>query len=206
VTIPTASDVAAVHEATPGRYRIAVTLAAHAGLRAGEVTGLTRDRVDFLRRQLQIDRQLVSPVAATPRFGPPKSAQSIRTVPLADHVLDEISKHIADYEIHDGGLLVVSDLEAPMARAAFGRMWRQVQADAGVHVRFHDLRHYCASVLLSAGVPIPQVAAMLGHTPAVLLKTYAHVIPGDDDRARAAISKAFSDADFSRTDPATGST
>jgi integrase len=53
-------------------------------------------------------------------------------------------------------------------------------------MRFHDLRHNCATLLLSAGVDPKSVATRLGHSnPAVLLTTYAHVLPSMDDNMAA---------------------
>jgi integrase len=57
--------------------------------------------------------------------------------------------------------------------------------------RFHDLRHTYPSTLLSAGVAIPAAAEFLGHTPAILLGVYGHLMAGDSDRARAAVQAAF---------------
>jgi len=54
------------------------------------------------------------------------------------------------------------------------------------------LRHYHASTLLQAGISPTAVAARLGHTVAVLLATYAHVMPDDDARIVAVLDKAFS--------------
>ena len=46
-------------------------------------------------------------------------------------------------------------------------------------MRFDDLRHTCASLLLSEGVDVVEVAALLGHAqPTVTMNTYAHAIPG----------------------------
>lgn len=56
----------------------------------------------------------------------------------------------------------------------------------------HALRHYFASVLLSEGVSIRAVADYLGHERASFtLKTYSHLMPDDDGRARAAIDAVF---------------
>jgi integrase len=52
--------VEALTEAMPDRYRALVTLAAGTGLQQGEALGLTVDRLDFLRRQISVDRQLVT--------------------------------------------------------------------------------------------------------------------------------------------------
>lgn len=60
--------------------------------------------------------------------------------------------------------------------------------------RFHDTRHTYASVLLSGGVSVAAAAEYLGHTPGVLLATYAHLLPGDHDRARAVVEAAFAEA------------
>jgi hypothetical protein len=52
------------------------------GLRQGECFGLTVDRVDFLRRHVRVDRQLISALGGVPAFGPPKSKAGFRTVPM----------------------------------------------------------------------------------------------------------------------------
>jgi integrase len=54
----TADQVAALAEAMTGRYRVAIWLAAGAGLREGEALGLRTDRVDFLRRRIHVVEQL----------------------------------------------------------------------------------------------------------------------------------------------------
>jgi hypothetical protein len=56
----------------------------------------------------------------------------------------------------------------------------------------HDLRHHCASVLISSGVSIKSVQRYLGHKNASeTLDTYGHLMPGDDDRLRSAIDVAL---------------
>jgi integrase len=56
----------------------------------------------------------------------------------------------------------------------------------------HSLRHLHASLLLEAGLPVPQVSKRLGHaTPAITMSIYAHVMRQDDDAATTAISKAL---------------
>jgi len=57
-------------------------------------------------------------------------------------------------------------------------------------IRFHDLRHTDATLLLRAGVPIKVVAERLGHkSPAFTLATYALVLPGQQAEAAAAFAK-----------------
>jgi integrase len=77
-------------------------------------------------------------------------------------------------------------------RQRFGQVWRYLRARADLPApRFVDTRHTFASVLLSGGVSGPATADYLGHSPAVLLRTYAHLMPADHDRARATVQAAF---------------
>lgn len=59
-------------------------------------------------------------------------------------------------------------------------------------VRFDDLRHAFASLMLSKGVRVDLVSQMLGHSkPAMTLNVYAHLMPGDDTAALAALHRAL---------------
>ena len=72
--------VHALADAVPARYRALVILAAGSGMRQGECPGLTVDRLDFLRRVVHVDRQLVT-VTGRPSFlTAPKTAASVRTI------------------------------------------------------------------------------------------------------------------------------
>lgn len=71
----TAGEVEAMAGVVPDRYRALIVFAAGMGLRQGECFGLTVDRVDFLRRQVRVDRQLVSSLRGVPEFGPPRRAR-----------------------------------------------------------------------------------------------------------------------------------
>jgi integrase len=184
-------EVNRLAEAAPDWFEVALTLGAGCGLRQGEATGLTVDRVDFLRRELRVDRQLVTPAAGDPALGPLKTRTSYRTVPLADVALDGLAVHLERFGTSDGGLLL-HEGGRPMRRQRFGQVWRSLRARAGLpEARFHDTRHTFASILLSAGVSVPATAEYMGHTGAVLLKTYAHLMPDDHDRARGAVQAAF---------------
>lgn len=61
--------------------------------------------------------------------------------------------------------------------------WRYLRARTGIHpnVRLHDLRHFTATRLLDAGVPVKTVSGRLGHArPSTALNVYAHFIPATD--------------------------
>ena len=69
----------------------------------GEVFGLTVDRVDFLRRTLTVDRQLVGISGRVPFFGPPKTAASVRVIPLPTVIVDGLAAHLAAFPTEDLG-------------------------------------------------------------------------------------------------------
>jgi integrase len=203
----TDADVEALRAAAPGWFAVALTLGLGAGLRQSEATGLTLDRVDFLRRELTVDRQLVSPKAGDPTLGPPKSPRSYRTVPLADAVVEALARHVEIHGVGRDGLVLHLVDGRPIRRQHFGELWRQLRARAGLPAaRFHDTRHTFASVLMSGGVSVPAAAEYLGHTPGVLLRTYAHLLPADHERARAVVEAAFAEGSrvtgVSRAQPA----
>ena len=190
----TLEELDCLRSAAPPWFRVALTLGAAAGLRQGEATGLTLDRLDMLRRELTVDRQLVTPPSGAATFGPPKTLKSRRTVPLADVAVDELALHLRDYGTGVDGLVLHEEGRA-IPRQRFGRVWRALREEAGLpKARFHDTRHTYASTLLSGGVPLAAAAEYLGHSPAVLLQTYAHLMPADHARACAVIQAAFTRA------------
>jgi integrase len=167
-----------------------IILAAGTGLRQGEIFGLTLDRVDFLRRTLFVDRQLIGVRGQAPKFGPPKTASSIRTVPLPDVVLHALSEHVRRFPPTgpDAPIFVGSDGQN-LRRSAFGTLWRRTAKEAGVSGRtFHSLRHYYASLLIRHGESVKTVQSRLGHASAAeTLDTYSHLWPDSDDRTREAV-------------------
>jgi integrase len=82
-----------------------------------------------------------------------------------------------------------------MRRNRFGEVWRPAVVKAGLRkgTRFHDLRHYYASLLIRRGASVKAVQSRLGHASATeTLNTYAHLWPDDEDRTRVAIDDEFS--------------
>ena len=188
------AQVEAVRAEMPECLRAAVTLAAGVGLRRGEALGLTVDRVDFLRRQLTVDRQLLKVAGSADVFGPPKTRASVRTVPVPDIVLEDLSRHLATYLAEPDSLVFVNARGRPWSYSRFAEVWRAAADKAGLPegTRFHDLRHHTASLLIAAGCSVKVVQRQLGHASATeTLDTYGHLWPTDEDRVRAAVNRAF---------------
>jgi integrase len=190
---PTVEQIVALTAAAPPMLKAAAVLGAGAGLRQGECMGLGLASIDFLRRAVTINRQLVTPVSGKPYLGPPKTAASYRSIPVADVVLESLAEHAREHGTGEDGLLFRDHHDGPIGRNRFGDLWRSTSKRAGhPTVRYHDLRHFFASVLLSSGVSIKACQLNLGHASAkVTLDTYGHLMPADDDRSRAALQSAL---------------
>ena len=190
-------------EVADPRFRALLVTAVGTGLRQGELFGLRRDRVDFLRRQLVVDGQLVLLTGGPPKLGPPKTQASYRTVPIPDVVLEALAEHfvswpaavVLDAAGAEHELVFASHGGHPIRRTAFhARVWSKTLAAAGIPrgTRFHELRHYFASVLIEGGESVKAVQARLGHASAEeTLNTYAHLWPESEDRTRAVVDAAL---------------
>jgi integrase len=188
--------------AVPARFRAMVTLGAGTGLRQGEAFGLSVDRVDFLRRTLTVDRQLITLAGREPYLAPPKTQASVRVIPLPQVVVDALAGHLAAFPAGEDGFVFTSVEGRPLRRQHFSaRVWRPAVAacdSVPAGTRFHDLRHYYASLLIRHGESVKTVQARLGHASAAeTLDTYSHLWPDSDDRTREAVDVVLGAADMS---------
>ena len=197
----TAAQVQEMADACPDRYRALVVLAAGTGLRQGECFGLSVDRVDFLHRQVRVNRQLVGAKGGVPEFGPPKSKAGFRTVPLPDVVSTVLAEHLARYRRGSSDLIFTSSYGTPLRRNTAGEMWHRAagKAELPEWATFHDLRHFYASLLISRGCSVKTVQRRLGHQSAIeTLDTYGHLWPDSDDETRAAVDHVLAGVDERR--------
>ena len=113
-------------------------------------------------------------------------------IPLPDSVGEALAVHLERFGTGPDGLVFTSATGAPLRRSTWGKAYKAAASTVGVDSSTHDLRHHCASVLISSGVSIKAVQRFLGHKNASeTLDTYGHLMPGDDDRLRAAIDVAL---------------
>lgn len=188
-------QLAALVEALPPRLQALPLVLAYAGLRPGEAIGLTVDRVDFLRRTIRVDRQLVTAARGPAVFGPPKTPSSVRVVPLPDALADILAAHIAAHGTGPDGLLFRSRDGHALRRNTLGDTWQRATKDLDLPPGargWHSGRHTYASAALASGVPVATVSRLLGHASlAETMTTYAHVLPTDSDVARNAAADAL---------------
>lgn len=193
--------VRALIDAADPSFAAAIALGACVGLRVGEAQGLFVSDIDFLRRTVNVRRQLDGRSTVL-KLGAPKTAASVRSVPVPSSVLDVLAAHVKRYGPGREGVLLHQNGEY-LADNAFTWQWRKAQIGVGLEpgaLRYHWLRHAFASSLISAGCSVKAVADAMGHSsPTTTLQTYASLWPGDDDRIRTALASAWKSADSLRT-------
>jgi len=189
LTLLSAGQVADLADEVPRRYRALVLVSAGLGLRQAEACALTTDRVDFLRRKVRIDRQVVTPAKGSAcYFGPPKTPTSNRVLPLPAVVAEVLAAHIAEFGEGGDRLVFTASTGAMLARQTWLSAFSAAAKRLGIDASTHDLRHHAASLLISSGCSPRAVASFLGHKNASeTLNTYAHLWPNDEDRITAAI-------------------
>lgn len=171
--------------ARPQRLYPALHLTAYTGMRRGEVAGLKWSDLDRANQRLSISRTLQS-LAGRPVEFPVKTRTSRRCIDLDDETIDVLARwrrrlgrdglpHDTDdwMFVNPNGRFVNPESISQL----FGRIQRG-QPELTV-IRFHDLRHTHASLLIMDGVPVKVVSERLGHANvAFTMHTYQHLLPG----------------------------
>ncbi|MGY3845283.1 site-specific integrase [Streptomyces hydrogenans] len=191
--VATTEQVWQLYERFEERYRVAVLLGAFAGLRVGEVCGLRRGDVAFDAREIQ-------PAVQYPA-DPLKTEMSRTAIPIPDELLALLPAP-ADGEpatvlAHDDGAQVSTWAIERQVRAL-----RESIPGLPKGFRFHDLRHYYASLLISKGSDIKTVQHRLRHASAkTTLDTYGHLWPDTEETTRAAIGSVMAGMINKTADP-----
>jgi integrase len=118
----------------------------------------------------------------------------MQTILIATRCQDEERAMLGAFW-HNTGLVFRSTTSTPVNRHNLtNRSFKPLLREAGVRkIRFHDLRHTCATLLLSKGKHPKFVQELLGHaTVSITLDTYGHVLPGMDDGLAEAMDDALS--------------
>jgi integrase len=183
---------------TDERWRPMLTVAVGTGLRQGELFGLRRQRVDFLRRTVAVEEQVTTgkgrPPALTSTL---KTPASRRRLPVPDAVTRALSQVLEDRP----------DADAFFLTPRTGSLWRRSHfnetvwkptleaAKLPVELGFHVLRHTYASHLIAAGLHPRVIQARMGHASIVeTMDTYGHLFPDGDDATRQALDQLLGDS------------
>ena len=204
IVIPTEEEIAQLVGEFTGprlaRYRALPLLLVGTGLRIGELLGLQApEDVVMIRREIHVRRQMLQSGA----LGPPKTDMSRRTVRMAPALKDMLAEHLAQFPAHPDGYLFSTASGAPLSYRSWRTVWTNARANCGLeHISNHDLRHTYASALISGGASVKQVQLALGHeSPAITLRIYTHLWPGDEDRTADIIEAKLGDILRTRCGP-----
>jgi integrase len=196
--VPTRAEALAILAGTPLPFRAGVALGL-AGLRIGEVLGMTADRIAIDRREVTVDRQMQ--VIGNERVLTTPKAEKVRTITVPAVVAVELRRHLRE---RPEGILFRGLRGAPMLRRDqfYSSAWRPALKAAGMCApckaagltdpsredgcecrqlafRFHACRHWCASTLLAEGAPLAAVAGHLGDTVETVSRIYVHWLRDD---------------------------
>jgi integrase len=189
---------AAVRHRLHALFAVGVAL----GLRKGELLALRWSDVDLEAGVIYVRQNVQRLPEVGLVYGRPKSSKSRRTVPLPATSVKVLRVHRARQAAEalalgsawpDAGLVFTSTVGTVIEPRNLTRLFDQLTEKAGVRrIRFHDLRHTCASLLLAQGVPPRVVMDVLGHSQiAITMDLYAHVMPTALREAADAIDRAL---------------
>lgn len=183
------------HEKVAGHWmRPIILVAALTGMRRGELAGLAWSAVDLEERRINV-RQQVAVVGYTTHVGKPKTEAGERTIRIdaaTVDVLRKVKRQQARQQLALGEAWANTDdrvftwpdgrpIHPERITAGFGHLVKVTGARAA---RFHDLRHFHASVLLAAGQSMKVISERLGHsTLTITADIYTHLSPETDQSA-----------------------
>ncbi len=164
-----------------------VYVAVMTGLRMGELLGLRWRDVDLGAGRISVRQTCQWLPKRGFIFRQPKTYRSARPVSVASRVVERLrqqrikkaEERLAAGPAYENNDLVFADAVGhPIHPNTLRDAWARITAQAGLRLRFHDLRHIHASLLLQQGVHPKVVSERLGHsTVAVTLDIYSHVVP-----------------------------
>ena len=149
MVLPTAAQVSAVMTGANPGFQAFVAMAAFAGLRLGEAAGLQVAEINFLRRSLDVRRQVQRAGVGAVEVRAPKYG-SERLVYLPDSQLEVLAGHIAQHRPSDDPTrwLFQTTTGPTPHRNTVGHLWRMACQRTGVTgLTLHDLRYCYASGL-----------------------------------------------------------
>ena len=179
--IPTNPQLLDLMTAVEGkRLEIPVILAATCGLRRGEIAALDLSTdVDYSNCKITINKAMSNNDKSEWVIKAPKAYSSYRTIDAPAWVIDKLkAASETNYKAMNPAHIT----------SAFARVCNKLE----INIRFHDLRHYYASLMLSLGVPDKYAMTRMGHaTPNMLKNVYQHLMDDTDREMSLVINQYF---------------
>lgn len=176
-------------------------LAIYSGARKGELLALTWSDLDFENCKLSISKNRIYFNKSILVQNSTKGGDGRRVITLDPETVEILRAHrraqveerlLAGSEWHDSDYIFVNEFGHPINYSTPTALFSKIRKRAGLREqRFHDLRHFHATVLLEAGTPLHVVAQRLGHRDAMTTATtYAHVTNQQAENASLIFAKA----------------
>jgi integrase len=170
-------------------------LALITGMRKGELVGLRWEEVNFAASSLTVKNNLIR-MDGKLTLQPPKTASSRRVIHLPPDAIKVLEEHRTRQELEraalgevwqESGMVFTSEIGTMLDPSNLSGFFKRLITRAKVtEIRFHDLRHTCASLLFRHGVPAKVVSDRLGHANVgFTLQVYTHIY--DEQRREAAV-------------------
>lgn len=190
-----AAQINTLLEAAKGRtLYVPILLAVTTGMRRGEILALQWSDVDLDAGILTVARATEQTRAHGVRIKETKTG-AVRKIQMPALLIEELRRYRQETGRIAGPVVCTQDGRSPLPTsitATFGVLIRKLDLPP---VRFHDLRHSAATLLLSLGMPLSVVSEILGHSdPATTLRIYAHVLPAFRTEAAEAMDRALKKA------------
>ena len=170
----------------PDFYPILIT-AIYSGMRRGEVLGLTWNCIDFNKSIIKVRKSLYKGILSTP-----KTDCSIRDIQVPSKLI-QVLKQYKNFAVDNELNLVFTQKNGEPIDAdnLMNRRYRKILKLAGVkQIRFHDLRHTYASLLIAKDLNIKYIQKQMGHSSfEVTMNTYAHLMPEVYEKSKLAIDE-----------------
>ena len=168
-SIPNVEQYFAILEAARGtEHEIPVLLAGMCGLRRSEVFGLTWNDIDFEEATLTV-RQAIVTAEKKLDNKKPKSKKSSRSISIPDDVLEVLKAN------KSVGYVVSTDGNVSHPGNYSHRFSNFLSKNDLPHIRFHDLRHFHATLMLEAGVALKHAQSRMGHSNISMTLHYQHI-------------------------------
>jgi integrase len=188
----TSDQVNHLAESIQPEYGTLIHFAVATGLRFGELAALRVEDVNDLRRQVRV-RSGLGEVDGRQVRGTTKNRKE-RTIGLPRYVVEMLAEDLN--RAYDSPLFTDSNGAALRHGTFYRPVYQRAVKAAGLDpLRFHDLRHTCASLLIDQGANVKAIAERLGHSDGgvLVLRTYGHLFAAHDadvtDRLDAAYDK-----------------
>jgi integrase len=183
-----------INSAKGSRFETLFWVAVTTGLREGEILGLKWSDIDWVTRRLSVQRQVQRLKNQGSVFSSPKSEAGERAVLLSMdtikrlrgyHAVQSYEKLFAGDRWRENDLIFPSTVGTPLDQRNLYRNFKTILRQAELpEIRFHDLRHTAATLMLPQGINPKVVQERLGHADITLtLNTYSHVLPEMQEEA-----------------------